>query len=99
MGEVYRARDIRLNRTVAIKVALDEVLIALTQIDERLGRIVEMKFFGGLNVERDRRSAPRVARYGQARLETGEGVVGTGASENQPDQAGWEVRIRSLSGR
>jgi RNA polymerase sigma factor (TIGR02999 family) len=32
-------------------VALDEVLIALTQIDERRGRVVEMKFFGGLNVE------------------------------------------------
>ena len=32
-------------------VALDEVLIALTQIDERRGRVVEMKFFGGLSVE------------------------------------------------
>jgi len=32
-------------------VALDEALIALTQIDERRGRVVEMKFFGGLNVE------------------------------------------------
>ena len=32
-------------------VALDEVLIALTQIDERRGRVVEMKFFGGLTVE------------------------------------------------
>ena len=32
-------------------VALDEVLIALAQIDERRGRVVEMKFFGGLSVE------------------------------------------------
>ena len=32
-------------------VALDEVLVALAQIDERRGRVVEMKFFGGLNVE------------------------------------------------
>jgi RNA polymerase sigma factor (TIGR02999 family) len=32
-------------------VALDEVLIALTQIDERRGRVVEMKFFGGLSVD------------------------------------------------
>ena len=32
-------------------VALDEALTALTQIDERRGRVVEMKFFGGLNVD------------------------------------------------
>ena len=32
-------------------VALDEALVALAQIDERRGRVVEMKFFGGLNVE------------------------------------------------
>ena len=63
-------------------VALDEALTALTQIDERRGKVVEMKFFGGLNVERSQKYG-RVARYGQARLETGEGVVGTGTSENQ----------------
>ena len=32
-------------------VALDEVLVALAQIDERRGRVVEMKHFGGLSVE------------------------------------------------
>jgi RNA polymerase sigma factor (TIGR02999 family) len=32
-------------------VAVDEALIALTQIDERRGKVVEMKFFGGLNVD------------------------------------------------
>jgi RNA polymerase sigma factor (TIGR02999 family) len=32
-------------------VALDEVLVALTQIDARRGRVVELKFFGGLTVE------------------------------------------------
>ena len=32
-------------------VALDEVLVALAQIDERRGRVVEMKFFGGLSVD------------------------------------------------
>ena len=32
-------------------VALDEALVSLTQIDERRGRVVEMKFFGGLDVE------------------------------------------------
>jgi RNA polymerase sigma factor (TIGR02999 family) len=32
-------------------VRLDEVLVALAQIDERRGRVVEMKFFGGLSVD------------------------------------------------
>jgi RNA polymerase sigma factor (TIGR02999 family) len=32
-------------------VPLDEALVALAQIDERRGRVVEMKFFGGLSVE------------------------------------------------
>jgi len=32
-------------------IALDEALAALTRIDERRGRVVEMKFFGGLNVD------------------------------------------------
>lgn len=32
-------------------VALDEALKTLTQIDERQGQIVEMRFFGGLSVE------------------------------------------------
>jgi RNA polymerase sigma factor (TIGR02999 family) len=32
-------------------VALDEALRALSQIDERKGRIVELRYFGGLSVE------------------------------------------------
>ena len=32
-------------------IALDEALAALAEIDERRGRVVEMKFFGGLSVE------------------------------------------------
>jgi RNA polymerase sigma-70 factor, ECF subfamily len=32
-------------------VRLDEALVALAQIDERRGRVVEMKFFGGLSVD------------------------------------------------
>jgi RNA polymerase sigma factor (TIGR02999 family) len=32
-------------------VALDEALVALTRIDPRQSRIVELRFFGGLNVE------------------------------------------------
>jgi RNA polymerase sigma factor (TIGR02999 family) len=30
---------------------LDEALVALAQLDERRGKVVEMKFFGGLSVE------------------------------------------------
>jgi DNA-directed RNA polymerase specialized sigma24 family protein len=32
-------------------VALDEALKSLAAIDERKGRIVELRFFGGLNAE------------------------------------------------
>jgi RNA polymerase sigma factor (TIGR02999 family) len=32
-------------------IALDEVLTALTQMDERKGRLVELRFFGGLSAE------------------------------------------------
>jgi DNA-directed RNA polymerase specialized sigma24 family protein len=32
-------------------VALDEALDALAKFDERKARVVEMKFFGGLNVD------------------------------------------------
>jgi RNA polymerase sigma-70 factor (ECF subfamily) len=32
-------------------VALDEVLNALAAIDERKSRVVELRFFGGLNIE------------------------------------------------
>ncbi len=30
---------------------MDEALVALAAFDERKARVVEMKFFGGLNVE------------------------------------------------
>jgi len=32
-------------------VALDEALIALAEVDQRKGQVVEMRFFGGLSVE------------------------------------------------
>jgi RNA polymerase sigma factor (sigma-70 family) len=32
-------------------VALDDALSALAKIDERKGRVVELRFFGGLSVE------------------------------------------------
>ena len=56
-------------------VALDDALEALAKVDERKSRVIEMRFFGGLSVEEDRRSAARVARDGHARLEAGEGLA------------------------
>ena len=32
-------------------IALDEALIALTEVDQRKGQVVEMRFFGGLSVK------------------------------------------------
>jgi RNA polymerase sigma factor (TIGR02999 family) len=50
------ALQVSLNEAMAITkergedlVALDEALSALSKIDERKGRVVEMRFFGGLN--------------------------------------------------
>ena len=39
-----KARDVNVE-------ALDEALTALSKIDQRKGRVVELRFFGGLNVE------------------------------------------------
>jgi RNA polymerase sigma factor (TIGR02999 family) len=39
-------------RTIAVDIlALEEALEALTMLDERLCRVVELKFFGGLTIE------------------------------------------------
>ena len=68
-------------------VALDEALLALTQIDERRGRVVEMKFFGGLNVE-------EIAEV--------LGVSSDTVKRDWKLAKAWlgrELRIRSLSGR
>ena len=68
-------------------VALDEVLIALTQIDERRGRVVEMKFFGGLNVE----EIAEVLRVSPDTVKRDWKLAKA--------WLGRELRIRSLSGR
>ena len=39
------------NERAEILVALDEALALLTEVDERLGRVVECRFFGGLTEE------------------------------------------------
>ena len=62
-------------------IALDEALEALGEIDERRARVVEMRFFGGLSVEEVAEVLEGFSRHGQAGLEAGEGVVGTGASK------------------
>jgi hypothetical protein len=51
--------------------AVDEALKKLTAIDERQGRIVELRYFGGLTIE-ETASVPRHLRKDcQARLEPG----------------------------
>lgn len=42
--EVFQDRDVDL-------VALDEALTALTALDQRQGRIVELRYFGGLSID------------------------------------------------
>jgi RNA polymerase sigma factor (TIGR02999 family) len=42
MGVLERGRDV---------IALDEALEALSKIDDRKGRVIELRFFGGLSVE------------------------------------------------
>jgi len=44
------AETIPVERTSDL-VALDEALTSLTKIDKRRGRVVELKFFGGLSIE------------------------------------------------
>ena len=44
------AETIPVERTPDL-VALDEALTSLTKIDKRRGRVVELKFFGGLSIE------------------------------------------------
>ena len=56
-------------------VALDEALDALARLDERKVQIIEMRFFGGLECRRDRRSAEGLARNGEARLEYRQAVA------------------------
>ena len=56
-------------------VALDDALEALVKFDERKGRVVEMRFFGGLSVEETRVGAEGLPGYGAARLAAGQGMA------------------------
>ena len=56
-------------------VALDDALEALAKFDERKSRVVELRFFGGLTVEETASVVEGVARNGDARLATGEGMA------------------------
>jgi DNA-directed RNA polymerase specialized sigma24 family protein len=74
MGDVYRARDTRLDRLAAKRgagaprlaldpelapaqkpgidlVALDDALGKLAALDSQQGRLIELRFFGGLSIE------------------------------------------------
>ena len=44
------AQDLSAERDIDL-IALDEVLTSLSRLDARKGRIVELRFFGGLSVE------------------------------------------------
>ena len=50
-------------------VALDDALNTLAQLDPRKAQVVEMRFFGGLNVDETAERTQGVARHRDARLE------------------------------
>jgi RNA polymerase sigma factor (TIGR02999 family) len=56
-------------------VALDDALNALAELDARKAQVVEMRFFGGLNVQGVRRRAQGLGCHGDAGLEHREGVA------------------------
>lgn len=56
------------------QVALDEALRAPAEIDPRRSRIVELRFFGGLNVE-ETTEAIRISRRTVTRVELGQGMA------------------------
>ena len=55
--------------------ALDEALTDLASLDERLCRVVELRYFAGLERRRDGRRAGGLPRDGRARLDGREGVA------------------------
>jgi RNA polymerase sigma-70 factor (ECF subfamily) len=72
-------------------VALDEALVRLAAVDERKGRVVEMRFFGGLSVEETAEALGvsdktvmrdwRIAKLWLHRELSREGAGGAGAEE------------------
>jgi hypothetical protein len=59
-------------------VSLHEPLNELAEIDPQQSRIVELKFFGGLSIRRDRRSHWHRPRHSRARLEDGARLAAPG---------------------
>ena len=59
--------------------ALDAALERLAALDADQARIVELRFFGGLDDRRDRGSHEQLPRHGQATLGAGPRVAGAGA--------------------
>ena len=55
--------------------AVDEALTRLSRLDPRKGRVVELRFFGGLDVAEIGRGPGGLRRDGQARLGAGEGLA------------------------
>ena len=55
--------------------ALDEALDALAAIDARQCRVVELRFFAGLNDRRSGNSARNIASHGGARMGLGKGLA------------------------
>ena len=55
-------------------IALDDVLKALSAVDKRKGRVVELRFFGGLSAD-ETAHVLKVSRNGPAGLEALDGVA------------------------
>jgi RNA polymerase sigma-70 factor, ECF subfamily len=56
--------------------ALDEALDTLSKMDPRRAQVIELRFFGGLSVEENRRGAEGLAADRDTRLEAGASVAG-----------------------
>jgi DNA-directed RNA polymerase sigma subunit (sigma70/sigma32) len=55
--------------------ALDEALARLAQLNPRQARIVECRFFAGMDVEQTAEVVGRFFRHGKARLDRGPGLA------------------------
>ena len=59
--------------------ALSDALDRLSAVDGRKGQVVELRFFGGLTVGRNRSGIECLRRHGDARLEARQGLAAQGA--------------------
>ena len=62
---------LRVEQDAAEILAIHEALDRLAALDERLGDLVELRFFGGLSVEETADRAGRLRPHGEARLDQG----------------------------